>query len=225
MRSELRARSQLLNKELLDLVNANYTDFLSLGSSLKSGDERVEEIRVGLLGFRKEVDSVRATVLEKEEEVRKAVEEKKQFREKIVLGRRLVGWDARLGVLEGELMVGSAAKGTTQDDSESEDEDSDDDEDGTYTVSMSKLRRTVEQYRILQQAANAIGEGHPFIAAQSHRMAKVRSTLLLDLKAALQQARQAGPSGADRIMKIMKIYADMDESSEAVNILKSSKTA
>ncbi len=34
LRSELRARSQLLTKELLDLVNSNYQDFLSLGSSL-----------------------------------------------------------------------------------------------------------------------------------------------------------------------------------------------
>jgi hypothetical protein len=49
----LRSRSQLLNKELLDLVNSNYQDFLNLGNSLHGGEEKVEEVRIGLLGFRK----------------------------------------------------------------------------------------------------------------------------------------------------------------------------
>ena len=50
LRSDLRERSQGLSKELLDLVNTNYEQFLSLGSDLKGGEEKVEDVRVGLLG-------------------------------------------------------------------------------------------------------------------------------------------------------------------------------
>ncbi|KAJ4338723.1 hypothetical protein N0V95_007994, partial [Ascochyta clinopodiicola] len=40
LRSELRTRSQLVSRELLDLVNANYADFLTLGNSLRGGEEK-----------------------------------------------------------------------------------------------------------------------------------------------------------------------------------------
>ncbi len=46
LRSDLRERSQALSKELLDLVNTNYEQFLSLGSDLRGGEEKVEDVRV-----------------------------------------------------------------------------------------------------------------------------------------------------------------------------------
>src|SRR5580700_8340667 len=60
LRSDLRERSQTLSKELLDLVNTNYEEFLSLGSDLKGGEEKVQDVRVGLLGFKRGVEDVRA---------------------------------------------------------------------------------------------------------------------------------------------------------------------
>ena len=80
LRSELRDLSSSLNKELLDLVNENYTDFLSLGSTLKGGEEKVEEVRVGLLGFQRDVNGIKAAVTNRKEEVRGLVGERKQFR-------------------------------------------------------------------------------------------------------------------------------------------------
>jgi hypothetical protein len=231
LRSELRARSQLLSKELLDLVNANYQDFLGLGQSLKSGDEKVEEVRVGLLGFRKEVESVRSKVIEREEEAKKAVEERVAIRKQIAVGRALVDYETRLALLEGKLMVESAGKhrpNGVQDESESEedtDEDEDEDEeDGTYSMSISKLRRNVEQYRLIQEISKKVGEEHPFIVTQAARMIKVRNTLILDLNTALRQAKSPSGTNANRVMKIMKIYADMDESAEAVKLLQTLKT-
>ncbi|KAH7388908.1 oligomeric golgi complex component, COG2-domain-containing protein [Cadophora sp. MPI-SDFR-AT-0126] len=44
LRSDLRERSQALSKELLDLVNTNYEQFLSLGSDLKGGEEKLLEV-------------------------------------------------------------------------------------------------------------------------------------------------------------------------------------
>ncbi|KAF2179874.1 hypothetical protein K469DRAFT_673718 [Zopfia rhizophila CBS 207.26] len=228
LRSELRSRSQLLSKELLDLVNSNYQDFLGLGRSLKSGDEKVEEVRVGLLGFRKEVEGVRSKVVERETDVKKLVDERVEIRKQIAVGRALVDYEARLALLEGQLMVETAGKSAMTngyDDVSDSDEDSDDAEEGSYSMSISKLRKHVQQYRLIQEISKGIGENHPFITAQVPRMAKVRNTLLLDLSTALQQAKTAGAPGVDRVMKITRIYADMDESAEAIKVLKSLKAA
>jgi hypothetical protein len=230
LRSELRARSQLLSKELLDLVNANYVDFLSLGRSLRSGDEKVEEVRVGLLGFRKEVEGVRHGVAEREEEVRGLVEEKVQIRRNIAVGRRLVEYEARLALLEERIMVEAGVLNGQREgydelsDSEDEDEDDENGEEEGYSMSVAKLRKHVQQYRLIQEIAKGVGEEHAFVTAQTHRIIKVRNTLLLDLSTALQQAKTAGSAGADRVMKVMKIYADMDESTEAIKVLKSFKS-
>jgi hypothetical protein len=36
----------------------------------------------------------------------------------------------------------------------------------------------------------------------------------------LQQAKKAGDAGAGRVMQIMKTYADMEETGEAIKVLK-----
>ena len=232
LRSELRSRSQLLSKELLDLVNSNYQDFLGLGTSLKNGDERVEEVRVGLLGFRKDVESVRGAVAEREHEARELLDERVQVRKRIDLGRRLVEYEERLKGLEGVLMVESAGRppngivDVVEAFSDSEDDDDDDEEAGAYSMSIGKLREHVLQYRLVQQIAQSTNkdeEEHPFITAQAPRVMRVRNTILLDLGAALKQARNLGAAGSERTMRVMKVYADMDESAEAVKVLKGLK--
>jgi hypothetical protein len=203
-------------------VNSNYQDFLGLGRDLKSGDEKVEEVRVGLLGFRKEVENVRTKVVEREDTVSTLVDERRDIRKQIAVGRALVEYESRLARLEAQLMVESTGKSTDDELSESE-EDSDEDNEGAYSMSITKLRKNVQQYRLIQDTAKGVGELHPFIQAQAHRMTKVRNTLLLDLSTALQQAKAAGTDGVDRVMKVMKVYADMDESAEAVKVLKEVK--
>lgn len=203
-----------------------------MGSSLKGGDEKIEEVRVGLLGFRKEVEGVRKRVVEKEEEVVKLVNEKVQIRRHIAVGRALLDVEARLSVLEERLMVESAGRSdaAASDDNfadavesdESSDEDGEGGEDSQF-VSLSKLQNHVQQYRLVQKSSEGIGSDHPFIIAQEARMMKVRNTLLLDLSTALKQAKSAGVDGLDRVMKIISIYREMDEAREAVKVLKGLK--
>lgn len=183
-------------------------------------------MRVGLLGFRKEVEGVRERVKGEEEEVGRALEERREVRKRIMAGRQLVEFEGRLKVLEDQLMVEMAGKkdGERSEVEDSEEDEDEEDEDGGFGVSIAKLRRHVQQWRLIQEIEKGVGE-HPFIAAQTPRMMKVRNTLLLDLSTALQQARSAGTEGADRVMKIMRIYADMEESAEAVKVLKALKTA
>jgi hypothetical protein len=78
------------------------------------------------------------------------------------------------------------------------------------------------QYRLIQELEKSL-DAHPFIAAQAARMTKLRSTLLLDLSTALQQAKSGGTAGSGRTLKVMEIYAQMEESGEAVKVLKSLK--
>lgn len=221
MRSELRSRSQLLSKELLDLVNSNYQDFLNLGNSLHGGEEKVEEVRVGLLGFRKEVDGLTNVVEERETEVKELLGERRGVRRQIEAGRRLLDYDERVTELEDDLDIAKQKRGEELVSDSEEDEDSEE-EDGSYGVSVAKIRRNVVQYRLVLELGKSLGE-HPFIAAQASRVAKVRSTLLLDLSTALQQSKSAGAAGSGRVMKVIKIYADMEESAEAVKVLKSLK--
>jgi hypothetical protein len=226
LRSELRSRSQLLSKELLDLVNSNYQDFLNLGNSLHGGEEKVEEVRVGLLGFRKEVEGLKRVVAEREDEVGVLLEKRRSVRGKIEVGRRVVELDERIRELEEDLEINGTGKAGREDevsDSE-EDEDDDDDDDESYGISLAKLRRNVMQYRLVQELEKSLRE-HPYVTAQAARMTRVRNTLLLDLSTALQQSKSAGAAGSARVMKVMKIYADMDESAEAVKVLKSLKTS
>jgi hypothetical protein len=224
LRSELRSRSQLLSKELLDLVNSNYQDFLNLGNSLHGGEEKVEEVRVGLLGFRKEVEGLKRVVAEREDEVGVLLEERRSVRGKIEMGRRVVEFDERLRELEEDLEINGTGKVGREDDLSDSEGDEDDDDDGSYGISIAKLRRNVMQYRLVQELEKSLRE-HPFLTAQAARMTKVRSTLLLDLSTALQQSKSAGAAGSARVMKVMKIYADMDESAEAVKVLKSLKAS
>jgi hypothetical protein len=199
-----------------------------LGRSLKGGDERVEEVRVGLLGFRKEVETVKTVLVGREEQVDALVEERRKIGVKVAVGRRLVEYEARLKGLEELLVIETTGNDRAVNgdeavsDSEEESDEDEDEDDGVLGVSVPKLRRNVLQYRIVQELEKGLDE-HPFVVAQMPRMMKVRNTLLLDLGTALQQAKAAGSLGADRIMKVMKIYADMDESAEAVKVLKSMK--
>jgi hypothetical protein len=184
-------------------------------------------VRVGLLGFRKEVAGLQKIVGEREKEVEGLVGERREVRIKIEVGRRLLEYESRLRELEEDLDINTSAKeiGNAEDVSDSEEEEDEDDEDeASYGVSIAKLRRNVVQYRLVQELEKSLGE-HPFVACQASRMVKVRSTLLLDLSTALQQAKSAGKHGSGRVMKVMKIYADMEESVEAVKVLKSLKAA
>lgn len=230
LRLDLRERSQSLSKELLDLLNTNYEQFLSLGSDLRGGEEKVEDIRVGLLGFKRGVEDVRYKVTERHRDVERLLNEKTQVSKQISTARKLLEVDTRLWELEQRLMVSSLgrnANGIGEDAwSDSEDEDDDDENvalDNSTGTSTKKLQSLVQGYRQVHHLASIIGQHHPYIISQEPRMTRIRNTLLLDLSAALKQAHSANEASNQRLFKIMAIYREMDEGSEAVKVLKSFK--
>lgn len=219
LRSDLRERSQLLNKELIDLVNGNYEEFLSLGGDLKGGEERVEGLKVGLLGFEREVEGIRRGVREREVDVRGLVEERKEVRREVVLGRVMLEVAEKLSELEGSLGLGE-----TQDDEEDVDEvDFDDDEEegvggNVPGLRMNRLRRHIREYILLGRSIDRIGVDHPFLAAQKGRVAEIRKTLLLDLATGLRAAKNAKEPEA--ILGLVKMYGDLGAERESVRVLK-----
>jgi conserved oligomeric Golgi complex subunit 2 len=203
---------------------------LGLGLSLRGGEEKVESVRVGLLGFRKDVGGVTKAVEKREKEVEALLEERREARKGLQVGRQLLEFNERLEELEEKLMVESggykAGQGEQDEDdfSESEDESEADDEDNASFVSLTKLKRHVDHYLYLRQLAERTGIEHPFLIAQEPRMMKVRNTLLLDLSTALKQAKAAGLKGQNRLLGIIGVYREMDEAPEAVKLLQSMKT-
>ena len=231
LRAELRTRSQELNKELLDLVNDNYQDFLGLGRSLRGGEEKVEEVRVGLLGFKREVDTLKEKVHQRRTEVDGLLGERRAITNEIRIGRALLEVNSRLDELEERLMVGNDAKRAPSDEERDDmdisdsGEDSDDDRKPGSSIPLSRLKRRAQQYIYIKRLIAKTGANHPFLVKQEERLLRIRQTLQLDLSTALQHAT-AGSGDVDdsgRILRILAIYRDMGESEDAVIVLRGSR--
>ena len=209
------------------MVNENYQDFLGLGSSLKGGDEKVEELKVGLLGFQSEVREVKGRVVRQELEVAELLGERMQVRRQIADGRRLLEYGARVRRLEEKLTVDSRLdemrdEGSIVSDSSDDGEDDSDVEEGQASsvgVSVSKLSRRVHDLLDIQKLAERIGVQHPFVVAQQSRIMRLRNTILLDLDTALKQCK--GGSN-ERTLSLIVMYREMNAAYEAVQTLKSS---
>ena len=219
----MRARSQQLHAELLDLVNANYQDFLGLGGSLEGGDERVEAVRVGLLSFRRDIEGLKGQVGERRREVEGLLEEKREVAERIRQARALLEVDARLEELERGLAIAEkdqAAEGDEVDSIDvSDSETSDEDEGGAYSIA--RLRRRAQQFVNIKRLMGKLDLDHPFLESQRGRLQKIRETLLLDLNGALAESkrvrREQGP------LKVLALYQILEEPHEAVRVLKEQK--
>lgn len=229
LRSDLRERSAAISAELLELVNANYTSFLSLGSELKGGEDRVEDVRVALLGFRRAVEEIKGRVGERARDVGSLNRELGGVRTEIEVGRKMLELDERVEALEGRLAVGGGVgggRGTASDESDEEEDDDDDDDDdsgieeGMVCSSAAKLAQLAKDYVAVDNLADAVGRDSPFVRKMEERMIRCRNTILLDLSTALKEAKRAGVTGQRKLLKLMGIYTLMDAQTEAVKALK-----
>lgn len=233
LRTELRTRSQDLNKELLDLVNHNYRDFLGLGTSLRGGDEKVEEIRLGLLGFRREVAALKEKVGDRRKEIESLIAERRAVRQRIQLGRRLLELDQRIGELENKLLLTPKLQREDQnikgganedDDLESESESEDDGDDEDTQVPMHKLRRRAEQFMLVKHLSDTLVLDQPFVAQQADRISRLRQTLLLDLNSALKEVSALNETQGAGQLFMLETYRLMGEPKEATKLLRESKS-
>ncbi|KAL0943260.1 uncharacterized protein CTRU02_201146 [Colletotrichum truncatum] len=233
LKAELRDRSASISAELLELVNANYTAFLSLGNELRGGDERVENVRVAMLGFRRAVEEIKSRVRTRGEEVQGLSGELREVRKGIEAGRKMLELDERVSALEERLalasMPGKAAQEEDEDDwsasDSDEQEEDDDDDDGTGGLvgsSPAKLAGFAEDYCIIEALADTIGRDVTFVVKTEARMTRCRNTILLDLGTAMKEARKAGVKGRPRVVKYLGLYGLLDAQADAVRALQSS---
>jgi len=238
LRQELRDLSQSLNKELLDLVNQNYQAFLSLGGALRGGEEKVEEVRVGLLGFQRDATSLSAKVDARRQDIENLLREKKQLRANANLGRMLLDILARIEELELGLLIGDAAQPPTQVAVEESDldvdlsgSDSGNDDDislpsGPRPATMISLRRLehqIQKYAYIPPVTERLGNSHPFLTSLQPRIEKIKLTLLLDLNTALDQADNAEERRDERILKVLQLYSLIGEEVSAISALRRKK--
>jgi hypothetical protein len=190
---------------------------------LQGGEEKVEEVRLSLLGFKRDVEELRETVDGKRREFERLLGEKMRVRGEIQLGKALLDVDARVRELEERLMVASIEPGKEDEHvtfSESDDESEDEIEHG---VSIARLERHAHQLICIQRLVQKIGPEHPFLVRQEERILRLRQTILLDLGNTLKQCSATTDEQKGRTMKLLGIYRDMGESQEALKVLKEQK--
>lgn len=191
---------------------------------MQGGDEKVGEIRLGLLGFRREIEGLNAKVDERRKEVEDLVAQRKGFRRQMQLGRKLLDVDYRLCELEQGLMITSdgLSQNLKADDLDGEmgesEEDSDEDQEGHG--STLRLDRHVRHYLLTRRIMDRAPPHHPFILKQEARMTRVKDTLLLDLGNALKQSSRQDEA---HVTDLLAAYRDLGESHEALKILQERK--
>ena len=228
LRSDLRDRSADISSELLELVNANYTAFLSLGDELRGGDDKVEDVRVALLGFRRAVDDVKGRVAERKAEADRHNAELRSVRSTIEMGRQMVELSERLTALEERLSLDSlpedagADRHWDTDESENHEEEDGGKTQGLQGSSPAKLMVLARQCAQITAMAEPLDQDHPFMIKLEERMSRARNTLLLDLAYAVREAKGAGSRGHDRLLKYLAIYRIIDAQDEAVKCLRNS---
>ena len=101
--------------------------FLELGGRLRGGEEKVEEVRVGLLGFERGVEEVRGRARAEAERVKVGMEGVREVRRGMRVGRALLEWEDRVSGLEKDLGLRprEGEGGTWTEGMESSDEDED----------------------------------------------------------------------------------------------------
>ncbi|KAK1976819.1 oligomeric golgi complex component, COG2-domain-containing protein [Colletotrichum cereale] len=230
LKAELRDRSAAISAELLELVNGNYTAFLSLGNELRGGDERVENVRVAMLGFRRAVDEIKGRVRTRGEEVQGLSGELRDVRRAIEVGRKMLELDERVAALEERLALaslsGKAPQDEEEDDWDTDDNDEEDEEEGDARglvgSSPAKLAGFAQEFCLIEALADAIGREAQFVVKTEARMTRCRNTILLDLGTALKEARKAGNRGQARVVTYLGLYGLLDAQAEAIRALKSS---
>lgn len=225
LRSDLRDRSAAISTELLELVNSNYTAFLSLGDELRGGDDKVEDVRVALLGFRRAVEVVRGRISEKKSEADKLNSELRGVRGSLEDGRQMIEVSERLTALEERLSPEGVLDENGErawDSSDEEDSDAEDENapQNWQARSPARLLTSAQQCAKTTAMFDTLDSAHPFVLKLEERLERVRNTLLLDLGYAVAEAKKAGVKGHDRLFRYMSIYGVIDAQGEAVKALR-----
>ncbi|KAF3153056.1 hypothetical protein TWF594_000101 [Orbilia oligospora] len=228
LRAELRTRSKDLERELVELVNRDYADFVGLGSSLRGGEGKVNDLKLGVMGFAREIEGVKEKVVKVSNEMEKDMVVKKEIARKKALARNLLTFDSRLSQLESLLLL----KGQNEADDHILTLDLDETSNSSLT-SLPRLQKLVTSYLYLKHVLSKIPPTHPFVKAQGKRLKQAKQTLSDDLSRALKECRaelKGEGQGENerkelegRLVEILKLWSEVGEARDAVKSLKGRK--
>lgn len=84
LRGELRQYLAVLREELVQLINDDYEQFISLGSGLRGEADRLAKLKTPLMRTREEVESIRQTLVEQQSALEGKLNERSSMREEKV---------------------------------------------------------------------------------------------------------------------------------------------
>jgi hypothetical protein len=84
LRGELRAYLAVLREELVQLINDDYEEFISLGTGLRGENDRLRRLKMPLNGLTDEVEGVRDVLLRHQQDVQDKLDERATLREERV---------------------------------------------------------------------------------------------------------------------------------------------
>lgn len=71
--------SEVLEKELVDLINLDYSKFVGLGESLNQGRPKVKDMEVETLAFQNEVKKIQSKLKNDESEIKDLFTKRNKF--------------------------------------------------------------------------------------------------------------------------------------------------
>lgn len=84
LRGELRSYLAVLREELVQLINDDYEEFISLGTGLRGENDRLKRLQLPLKGLGEEVGGIRDILQRHQDEVQAKLDERASLREERV---------------------------------------------------------------------------------------------------------------------------------------------
>jgi len=102
LRAELRGWSRELAQELVDLIHRDYSDFVGLGEGLAGSEDKTEDVKLGLLTYRRELEAIAANLARIVRETDDNLHELQTVKAGKRLARRLLCIHGHMEMLEEE---------------------------------------------------------------------------------------------------------------------------
>ncbi|KAK9455372.1 oligomeric golgi complex component, COG2-domain-containing protein [Dipodascopsis uninucleata] len=163
LHSQLSQWSSVLQKELVDLINRDYADFVGLSKSVPGGSNKVEDMKLAVIRFRREVESIASRLTSTIDGIDELLLKKKRIAEKENIGRRLLLYSHRIRDLELQL---DSIKSLEQRGANREE------------LSTDFFEHLVSQYLYLKYLRKKLPKDHPFLKVQDSRLDSIRSNIV-----------------------------------------------
>ncbi|KAK9469618.1 oligomeric golgi complex component, COG2-domain-containing protein [Lipomyces arxii] len=178
LHSQLTSWSSQLQKELVELINRDYADFIGLGKSVSGGAGKAEDIKLIVIGFRREIEGISTRLKGVMTEMNDLLIKKRKFREKENLGQSLIFCTQRLQELELALHIQTPDETILIED--------------TYESLLSKLKSLSGEFMYMRITVSKLPQDHPYLYSLEPRIAKVKTKLLSELKASIKDQEADG---------------------------------